>query len=89
MLVNHRRADHSVATEQDRNLFLVHIGRDLAKITLHDLADTALPWRAQELAEADLANRTSRRIDNEDEIETRVAELRALQEVDGLTDRPE
>ena len=89
MFVHHRRADHAVTAEQDRDLLLVHVGRDLAEITLHDLTDAPRPRRTEELAKADLTDRTPRRVDNEDEIEIRIAELRVSQEIDGLADRPE
>ena len=89
MLVDDRRADHAVAAEQDRDFLLVHIGRDLAEVTFHDLADPAWPRRAEQTAKADLADRVAGRIDNKDQIEFGVAEFRASQEIDGLADRPE
>ena len=89
MLVGHRRADHAVATEQDRHLLLVHHRRNLPEVGIHDLADAARSRRAEKLAEADLANRVAGRVDDEDQIEIGIAELGTAEEVDGLADGPE
>ena len=89
MLVDDRRADHAVAAEQDRDFLLVHIGRDLAEVSFHDLADPAWPRSAEQTAKPDLADRVAGRIDNKDQIEFGVAEFGASQEIDGLADRPE
>ena len=89
MLVNHRRADHAIAAEQDRNLLLVHVGRNLAKVAFHDLADAARARRAEQPAKADFPDRVARRVNHENQIELRVAEARAPQKIDGPANGPE
>ena len=68
MLVDNRRADHAIAPEQDRDFLLVHIGRDLAKITFHNLGDTAWSLRTQQFAKPHLAYRVARRVNHKQKV---------------------
>ncbi|CAI8191735.1 MAG: Uncharacterised protein [SAR116 cluster bacterium] len=89
MLVDYRRADHAISTEQDGNFFLVHNCRNFTKIHVHDFGHASRPLVAEQFAKPHLTNWVTGRVDHKKQIEFGVLKAGAAKIVNRLAHRPE